>query len=219
MVRRNPRLKAQKQRELQVIAAVAREAVLQLHVAHALELIDLAANRVSVLRMLAIYTRLHALAEADAEMLVNKVLAVVGQQRKGRTPLVYVEGEDENIGDTRSFVNVVRDRLKGRVLHDLRRWVELHTGSTQVALLEQHVLHAKRFVAELAETHNIGDALAIYRDLAGVPANMADALYICTLERLAAEELPRAQAPAQPAPDPAQVPLFPPRRRRAKRVG
>jgi hypothetical protein len=220
MVRKNPKLKAQKQRELQVIAAVAREAVLQLHVTQALKLIDLAGNRVSVLRMLAIYTRVHGLAEADAEMLVNKVLAVVGQQRKtkGKTPLVYVEGEDENIGDTRSFVNVVRDRLKGRVLHDLRRWVELHTGSTQVALLELHVRHAQRFIAELKETHGIGEALAIYRELAGVPANMADALYIYTLEKLAAEELPRPQAQPTTTEDTAQVPLFPPRRRRSRRA-
>jgi hypothetical protein len=170
-----------------------------------------------VMRMLAIYTRLHALAEADAEMLVNKVLAVVGQQRRGSAPpLVYVEGEDQNIGDTRSVIRVVRDRLKGRVLNDLRRHVELHTGSTQVALLELHVRHARRFVAELKETHGISEALAIYRDLAGVPADMANALYIYTLERLAAEELPRPQA--QPTTeDTAQVPLFPPRRSRRSR--
>ncbi|MGQ0816022.1 MAG: hypothetical protein ACT4O1_16445 [Gemmatimonadota bacterium] len=213
------KLSAAKQRELQVIAAVAREAVLQLHVARALKLIDLAGNRVSVIRMLAIYTRVHALSEADAEVLGNKVLAAVGHRtRKGRQPLVYLEGEDENIGDTRTFVGVVRDRLKGRVLHELRRWVELHAGSTQAALIDLHVRHALRFVKDLNDSHGIIEALTVYRELVGVPSNTADALYIYTLNSLAAEELPRAQTQPPTVEDPAQVPLFPPQRRRSKRA-
>lgn len=211
------RLTAVKQRELQVVAAVARDAVSQMHIARALKLIDLAGNKVSVMRMLAIYTRVHGFSNADAEVLYNKVLAAVGHRtRKGQQPAVFVEGEDENIGDTRSFVGVVRDRLKGRVHHDLRRWVELHSGSTQAALIDLHVRHALRFVHELRETHAIADAIEIYRDLVDVPPNLADALYIYTLDRLAAEELPRAQSSS--AADAEQVPLFPPHRRRAKRV-
>ena len=213
------KLTAVKQRELQVVAAVARDAVSQLHITRALKLIDLAGNKVSVMRMLAIYTRVHGLSNADAEVLGNKVLAAVGHRtRKGQQPAVFVEGEDENIGDTRSFVGVVRDRLKGRIHHDLRRWVELHSGSTQAALIDLHVRHALRFVQELRETHGISEAIAIYRELVEVPPNMSDAVYIYSLERLAADELPKAAVTSAAEPDADQMPLFPHHRRRAKRV-
>jgi hypothetical protein len=211
------KLTAVKQRELQVAAAVARDAVSQLHITRALKLIDFAGNRVSVIRMLAIYTRVHGFSNADAEVLGNKVLAAVGHRgRKGQQAAVFVEGEDENISDSRSFVGVVRDRLKGRIHHDLRRWVELHAGATQAALIDLHVRHALRFIEELKETHAISDAIAIYRELVDVPANLSDALYIYALDRIATDELPKAQVAV--AIEAEQVPMFPPQRRRAKRV-
>lgn len=215
--RKNTKLPPEKLRELQVTAAVAREALMQMHVMRALRLIDIANNRVSVLRLIAIYTRVHALSNQDAEVLANRVLATVGHRaRKNPAPAVYLDGEDANLGEARSIVGVVRDRLRGRVLLDLRRWVELHTGATQAALLDLHVRHGLRFVQELRDTHSISDALAVYADLVGVPGNMKDALYIFALDKLAQDELPKAaaQSPANSE----QVPLFPPQRHRPKRV-
>ncbi|HEX6558740.1 MAG TPA: hypothetical protein VF021_04740 [Longimicrobiales bacterium] len=210
--RKKSKLTAEKRRELQVCAAVARETLLQTHVARALKLIELANNRVSVMRMLAIYARLHDLSDADGEVFSNRVLALLGHRaRKGQAPLVYVEGEDEQPSSGRSVVRAVRDRLRGRRLHDLRRWIELHTGSTQAALIEVHVRHALRFVAELKDTHSIAEALKVYDELVEVPSNMTDALYIFTLDRLAIEELPRQQVRA--VVDAEQVPLFPQQRR------
>lgn len=209
--RKKSKLTAEKRRELQVCAAVARETLLQTHVARALRLIELADNRVSVMRMLAIYGRLHDLSDADGEVFSNRVLALLGHRaRKGQSPLVYVEGEDEQ-ASSRSVVRAVRDRLRGRRLHELRRWVELHTGSTQAALIEVHVRHAIRFVAELKDTHTIAEALKVYDELVEVPSNMTDALYIYTLDRLANDELPRQQPRA--VVDAEQVPLFPQQRR------
>lgn len=197
--RKKARLTPEKIRELQVAAAVARESVQQMHGTRALKLIDLADNRVSAIRMLSIYARVHGLSNSDEEILTNRVLALLGQRaRKGVGPMVYVEGEDIDASETRSIVSVVRDRLKGRVLHDLRRWVELHTGQTQAALIDVHVRHGLRFVAELRDTHTVQGALQVYREMVDVPANMVDALYIFTLERLATEELPRERASSTP---------------------
>lgn len=215
--RKKSKLSPEKLRELQVSAAVAREAIMQLHVVRAFKLIDLAGNRVSVLRMIAIYTRVHLLSNQDAEVLANRVLAAVGHRaRKNVAPVVYVDGEDDESNESRSIVGVVRDRLRGRVMHDLRRWVELHTGSTQATLLDLHVRHGMRFVNDLRESHSISDALALYASLVGVPANMKEALYIFTLDKLAAEELPKGGAAAGAEFE--QVPLFPTQPRRSKRV-
>jgi hypothetical protein len=214
--RKKAKLTAEKRRELMVAAAVAHEAVLQTHVARAMRLIELSNNRVSVMRMLTIYTRLHNLSKMDVEALANRVLAVLGRSRKSQTPAVYVEGESENFDDRRSIVGSMRQRLRGRRLHDLRRWTELHTGSTQAALLEIHVRHALRFVHELNATHSVVEAIEVYEEMVGVPDIMTSALRIYVFDRLAAEELPKGAIIDVNA-DPAQVPLFPDRRR-PKRV-
>jgi hypothetical protein len=173
---------------------VAREAVLDLHVNRAVKLIELAEGRVSAPRMLSIYLRLQSLTDAPAEMLVNRVLAALGHRgRKGITPSLFVEGEDEGDPEERSFWRVVRDRLRGRVHDDLRRWVELHTGATQVALLDLHVRHALGFVRELNESHTIESACALYGQLAEVQEKLKPAIYMFALERLSAEELPRTK--------------------------
>ena len=214
------KLTAEKRRELMVAAAVAREAILQLHVARAMRLIELCGNRVSVMRMISIYTRLHDLSKMDIEALANRLLALLGKSRKTATPAMYVEGESENFDDRRSLVGSVRERMRGRRLHDLRRWVDLHTGSTQAALIEIHVRHAMRFIEELRVTHSTREAVDIYQDMVEVPASMTEAVKIYVWERLAAEELPKGTI--EIVPDPSQVPLFPAAeqaRRKPKRVG
>lgn len=220
--RKKAKLTAEKRRELMVAAAVAHEAVLQTHVARAMRLIELSGNRVSVMRMITIYTRLHDLSKMDVEALANRVLALLGRSRKSATPAMYVEGESENFDDGRSLMGSMRDRMKGRRLHDLRRWIELHTASTQAALIEIHVRHALRFVQELHASHSTVEAIHVYEEMVNVPDNMTDALRIYVMDRLAAEELPKGSSPlidvTAPA-DPAQVPLFPAERRRPKRVG
>jgi hypothetical protein len=204
---RKPRVSAEKRRELQVAAAVAREALLQAHVKHALELIGLASNRVSVMRMLDIYVRVNSLPNADAELVTTRVLAMLGESTAdGDRPLVYVEGESDLAGNL-PLVGVVRDRLRGRALNDLRRWVELHTGSTQVALLNVYVAHALRFVDMLQETHSIAAALRVYAEFVAVPRTMNDMLHLFVLDRLATKGLPAGPRteqvqlfPAQPRP-------------------
>ncbi len=220
--RKKARLTAEKRRELMVAAAVAHEAILQTHVARAMRLIELSGNRVSVVRMITIYTRQHELSKMDVEALANRVLALLGRTRKAQmpAPAMYVEGESENFDDTRSIMGSVRDRLKGRRLHDLRRWIELHTASTQAALLEIHVRHALRFAQELQESHSTQEAISVYEEMVMVADKMSSALRIYVLDRLAAEELPKGNTPfVEVAADPAQVPLFPGERRRPKRVG
>jgi hypothetical protein len=209
------KLNAAKRRELEVAAAVAREAVLQLHVARAVKMIDMAGDKVSALRMVNIYLRLQSLAGPEGAIVANRVLALLGQRgHKGPITTLYVEGEmDVQSEEPRSVFRIVRDRLRGRVHLDLRRWVELHSGSTQVALLDIHVRHALRFVKELADTHSISEAVELYSELTGVAAAVEDALYVFVLDRLAADELPRAKTKRTAAEEDDELPR--PKSRRA----
>ena len=218
--RKKAKLTAEKRRELMVAAAVAREALLQTHVGRAMRLVELSGNRVSVMRMLTIYTRLHGLNKMDTETLINRVLALLGRSRKSApTPAVYVEGEADSFTDGKTLMGSMRERLRGRRLHDLRRWTELHTGSTQAALLDIHVRHALRFIEELRETHMTSEAVEVYEEMVEVPEVMREALRIFVLDKLAAEELPKQPSLAEAPPaDPSQVSMFPPAKR-SKRAG
>jgi hypothetical protein len=200
------KLPAAVRRELEVAAAVAREAVFATHAARAEALIQLAGDRVSAPRMLQVYVRLHSLSEQDALYLSNRVLAEIGKRAaKARpAPAAVVDAETPSENDEPgSLIAHIRHRLRGRVLHDLRRGVELYAGVTELALLKVHVKHALRF-HELLEPagESVSGAVRAYRETLGVRASYADMLYYSVLDRLAAEQPPvplQLEGATQPA--------------------
>ena len=203
-----------KRRELEVQAALAREAVTQFHVNSAISMIELAAGRVSAVRMLDIYLRMHGITGPEAELLSYSVLAALGHRAsKGSAASLFVEGEEPAQPENATLLKVITRRLRGRVHHDLRRWVELATGAAQAGLLDIHVRHAAKFARELTESHTILQTVELYSEMAGVAPTLRDALYIFLLDRLAAEELPRRNQKTAPQTD--RVSLFPHRPRRA----
>jgi hypothetical protein len=185
--------------ELDVAAAVAREAVIQLHVERSLQLIELVEGRVAALRALGIYVRLLSLTGTTREMVMNRVLAALGQaagllHAAGREP-VPVSAAAASQEDPPSMWATLRRRLRGREHDELRRAVELHTGATLKALLDVHVEQACRFVVLLGESRRMDHACDTYTELVEVPATLAGALYPLVLDRIAAEELPRRRTP------------------------
>lgn len=214
-IRRSPRkLTLAKHRELRVAAAVAQDEIMRFHVASALRLIELGAGRVSAVRMLAIHLRLHGISGAVAELLSNCVLAALGHRAsRGEAASLVVEGEDSITRDARTLLRILRGRVRVRVHHDLRRTVELAFGATQIRLVELHVQHALRFARDLAETHDIAQAVDVYADMTGVEDATRQMLYAHVLDRFAAEELPSGVHGTQ-----AQV-ASPPRLRRRPRTG
>jgi hypothetical protein len=188
--------------ELDVAAAVAREAVIQLHAERSLQLIDLVAGRVATLRALDIYVRLLSLTGTTREMVMSRVLAALGQaagfpHAAGREPgPVSAAGASQE--NPPSMWAMLRRRLRGREHDELRRAVELHTGATLKALLDMHVEHACRFVVLLGERMRMDQACATYTEMVEVPATLAGVLYPLVLDRIAAEELPRRRTTASP---------------------
>ena len=207
MVNRNrSRLSPALRRQLEVAAAVASEDVVQMHAARALELVELANERVTAPRMLLIYARVHYLDGQTAQTIAPRVLATLGQRAVETGALVQAWREDEEeevFGDSRSLLRVIRERLRGRIHHDLRRWIELHSGEVQVALLELHTTHALRFLQILDGECPTHAAVDTYARMLGVRETHRTALYHNVLARLAAAELPRPRQQMAP-----QVPLF-----------
>ena len=195
------KLSAVKRRELQVAAAVAREAVVALHVQRALELVQHAAGRVPALRMVDIYLRLLGLTGATAEVVVNRALASIGRNRSPDSTAensLLSDHEDEEQQDM-SLLRSIKGRLRGRVHDTLRRSVELHTGATQAALLDLHVHHARTFIELLGEGQGIEAGCKMYAELVHVPASLMPVLYIFVLDQMASEEMPKPWTPAAPA--------------------
>jgi hypothetical protein len=208
------KLAVAKRRELEVQAALAREAITSFHVNSAIALIELAADRVSAVRMLDIYLRMHRIIGPEAELLSYSVLAALGHRAsKGAAASLVVEGEEAEQPERGTLLKVIRHRLRGRTHHDLRRWVELATGAAQAGMLDIHVGYAVRFARELADSHSIVQAVDLYSDMAGVPQTLRDSLYVFLLDRLASEELPRRNPKVTPPAE--RVSLFPQRPRRA----
>jgi hypothetical protein len=198
------KLSAAKSQELQVAAAVAREAVVQLHADHALELIRCAAGRVTELRMLQIYIRLLELAGPAEEVVANRVLAALGRTHTDAEEAgVTVDPVDtEYTGDVASegsLLRTLRRRLRGRVHDALRRTVELRVGVVNAMLLQTHVAHARGIAALLADTHGVAEACRRYTELVQMPSALAGVLYVMVLDRIAAEEAGSGWPAAQQA--------------------
>jgi hypothetical protein len=179
--------------EVEVAAAVAREAVIELHVARALELVALGTGRVSALRMLEIYVRLLSLTGTAREAVINRVLARFGDDDSAASAIALFEDEEGP-----SVWRSLRRRLRGRVHDELRHAVELHTGVTHRALLDLHVTHARRFVRLLSDPLRMNEACTLYVDMAGVPAALRPVLYPLMLAALA-DEAPAPQVTPVPA--------------------
>jgi hypothetical protein len=186
--------------ELDVAAAVAREAVIQLHVERSLQLIELVAGSVAALRALDIYVRLLSLTGTTREMVMNRVLAALGQSvgAPQAAERIYVPVPAASQEDRRSMWAMLRRRLRGREHAELRRAVELHTGATLKSLLDVHVEHASRFVVLLGASMRMDHACDVYTELVHVPGSLAAVLYPLVLDRIAAEELPRNWTTAAP---------------------
>ena len=185
-----------KRRELEIAAAVAREKIVQFHVTTALRLIGLAADRVPPVRMLEIHLRLHRITGPEAELLAYRVLAAIGETATANTARLFIQGEIEPKEESVSLWRVIRDRLRGRVHHELRRWVELATGAAQAGLIDIHVQHALRFARDLVDTHSVAQAATVYADMVDMAEALRPAFLIRLSDRLAAEELPRTATPA-----------------------
>jgi hypothetical protein len=177
-------------REIDLAAAVCRERLLDAHVMRALELIDHARVKVAPPRALNIYLRLHSMTEVDAQILGHRAFVVLGQRDAAAGGEDHGEIDDFEEEEAPweeahgSLVRQVQKRLHGRVNQELRRWVELHTGRTEVALLDVHVTNALRFIEILQPETSYAGAVNLYLEMLSIPQPLGDTIYFFVLDRL-----------------------------------
>jgi hypothetical protein len=194
-------------RRVELAIAVAQERLLGTHVDHALRLIQLISDQVRFENALGIYTRMLRLSDDEARVITTRALAVLGEQGIDPTLIVDrpVETEPEEPAgkSPRNFIRIMRQRLRGRVKDDLRRWVELAAARTEVALFHTHVENALHFVELLDKELPAAEAVELYLDALEVRESVAEVVYYTALARIAEEQLPqgpRAQQRTTPRP-------------------
>jgi len=171
---------------LDIAAAVARERILDAHVDQALDMVEGTEGHLEPGRALEIYARLHYLNLEDGRVVGTRVLARIGAQdvapdRPARTVKVMASGQSPE-----SIFEQIRRRLRGRSYHDLRRWIELHSGRTEVALLNIHVTNAFLFLQVLRPDKSIARAVQTYAQLMNLRKPVTEIVYYQVLDRLPA---------------------------------
>jgi hypothetical protein len=187
-------------RRVELAIAVAQERLLSTHVDHALRLIQLVGDQVPFENALGIYTRLLRLSDDEARVITTRALAILGEQA-GDMPAwaeAAPEPEPSDDGAPRSFFRIMRQRLRGRVKDDMRRWVELSAARTEVAILYAHVDNAMNFVDLLENEQPADEAVELYLEALEVRDSIAEVTYYLALGRLADQELPETQRAAAP---------------------
>ncbi len=181
-------------RRVELAVAVAQERLLSSHVDNILRLIELIGEQVPFEGALAIYTRLLRLSDDEARTITTRALAIIGERAdtagwpESIPEAEPPESEEETGG--RSFFRQLRQRLKGRVNDELRRWVELAAARTEVALLEQHVENALDFVELLEKEMPFTEAVELYLEALDVRDSIAEVAYYLALARIAEDRLP-----------------------------
>jgi hypothetical protein len=184
-------------RRVELAVAVAQERLLSTHVDHALRLIQLVGDQASFAGTLGIYTRMLRLSDDESRVITTRAMAILGEQviesRDGGgawndAATEPVAAEDD--GSSRSFLRSMRQRLRGRVREDLRRWVELAAARTEVAILDTHVENAANFVDLLEQEQAASESVELYLDALEVRESVAEITYYMVLSRIADRELP-----------------------------
>ncbi len=188
-------------RRVELAVALAQERLLATHVRHALALVRLTGERLPYGQTVGIYTRVVGLTEDDARVVTTRALATLGEKAAAEDwPELPAEPEPEEGGARRrrTLLDLVKNRLRGRVDEELRRRVELAAARAEVAVLDAHVENSLEFTELLDGEMSTPDSVELYLDALGVREGIAEVVYYKTLALLADRMLPEPAPGAAP---------------------
>ncbi|MGH7474989.1 MAG: hypothetical protein ACRELD_01745 [Longimicrobiales bacterium] len=186
-------------RRVELAIALAQERLLNTHVEHALQLIEHAGAKIPFDSALDIYTRLLRLNADETRIVTTQALARLGERSGGTerwTSSLPARSDTQSERDRRSFMESLRQRMRGRVDDDMRREIELQAARAEVAVLETHVDNALHFVDILEQEIAFTEAVELYLEALEVRDSIAEVVYYFSLARLSDAHLPtRASGP------------------------
>lgn len=194
-------------RRVELAIAVAQERLLSTHVDHALELVQLAGDEIPFDTALAVYGRLLRLTDDEARVITTRALATLGARAEDEREAALEEATTEEVAKKRrnqSLISHLRQRVRGRINDELRRWTELEGARAEVALFQAHVENALNFVEILDGERPPGEAIDLYLDALEVRDSVAEVVYYFALARLSDELLPEPRARSGIAPTAAE---------------
>ncbi len=181
-------------RRIDLAVAMAQERLLDTHVEHALQLIEIVGGEIPFDGALDIYSRLLRLSADETRIVTTQALARLGERTdeadRWTSELPAVEDSDRP-KDRRSFLESLRQRMRGRVHDDLRRLIEMHAARAEVSVLETHVENALHFASILDEEMPVNEAIELYLEALEVRDSIAEVVYYFALARLSEDRLPR----------------------------
>jgi hypothetical protein len=181
-------------RRVELAIAVAQERLLNTHVDHALDLIELVGDQVPFDDALDIYHRLLRISEDEARIITTRALATLGEHddepKSWPERMAEADLAAHSEAPSGSLLQNLRQRLRGRINEDLRRWIELEAARTEVALIDAHVANALHFVGLLDGELPFTEATELYLEALEVRDSIAEVVYYITLARLNARLLP-----------------------------
>lgn len=191
----------QARRRVELAIAVAQERLLSTHVEHALELVRMAGDEVPFDTALGIYARLLRLTDDEARVVTTRALATLGarveDEGEERADEPRSGGDQGKRRRNQSLISNLRQRVRGRINDELRRWTELEGARAEVALFEAHVENALQFAEILEGELPVTDAIDVYLDALDVRDSVAEIVYYFALARISDRLLPQrgAQSP------------------------
>lgn len=196
-------------RRVELAIAVAQERLLATHIDHVLDLIELVGDQVPFDDALEIYNRLLRLPDDEARVITTRALAILGERDDNPRswPERMADADLTGGGEAprRSLLGHLRQRLRGRINEELRRWIELEAARTEVALLDAHVENALSFVEILEHEVPFTEAVELYLESLDLRDSVAEVAYYITLAKLHEKNMPGRpeRKQARPAPKPA----------------
>jgi hypothetical protein len=172
---------------MSVAIAVARQRLLDAHFTYVLELIQQSQGDVAAPQALTIYARVHRLSEIDLQALKNRVLVYLGRVAATDVtdlPHTFMAIDGAVEWDiTASLVDRIRRRLGGRRNHELRDWIDQHSGHVECDLMKLHVDNLVALSEVMGEDARPVDVTRMYMREADVRDELWEPLYWGLLDR------------------------------------
>lgn len=170
-------------RQLDLVTAVARKRLQEVHFQQAMELIEHTTGELEPRRALDIYARLHKLTPAEAANVCQEVFVALGRRQLPKPMEVSGDGAGVRRENPDSTLRQIRRRLRGRVNTELRQWVEFHAGRTETAVFWAHIENAHEFVDLLERGRSVSEAVTMYADQIGLSPSWTELVYFMVLDQ------------------------------------